>query len=192
MRISIPPSLTKIGENFSDVEIPHDSKLEIIEDSAFMCCIFDSFNIPQFVTKIGNNLFDSCLNLTYLSISEYLNIVQFESDSQLLSIGERSLSHSSFYEIVIPASVIKIEESAFARCGKLQKVDFEKGSKLQNIGKHAFSFTLLFDLTFPEELKEFGDELSKADKHISHVYIIICFFKLILSLYASLYHTFII
>ena len=61
-----------------------------------MCCIFDSFYIPQFVTKIGNNSFDSCLNLTYFSISK---------NSQLTTIGNEAFGWAPIRYFYFPENL---------------------------------------------------------------------------------------
>ncbi len=73
-----------------------------------------SYIIPATVTTIGDNAFDSCSNLSSITI---------EPNSKLITIGINAFSNcSSLTKITIPATVTDIGPSAFIFCDKLSIV----------------------------------------------------------------------
>lgn len=104
--------------------------------------------IPASVTEISDNVFASCPKLAWLEVSEE-NEVYASEDGALLNknrtrliawpsaegdivlndsittIGSYALQDTAINSLVIPSSVLKIEEGAFASCEELLWVKFE-------------------------------------------------------------------
>ena len=81
-----------------------------IEERAFAdCTSLTSINIPETVTRLGDNAFSGCESLETVVLNEGLR-----------EIGAGAFANcSSLKEIIIPASVTKIDESAFDGCDEL-------------------------------------------------------------------------
>ena len=60
----------------------------------------------------------------------------------------------SLHELLIPPSVTKICEHAFANCSDLRKVEIPTNSNLQTIEKCAFSNSNIEEIYFPKSLNE--------------------------------------
>lgn len=72
----------------------------------------------------------------YVFQSSSLKNVEFEANSQLENIGQVSFCGTNLEEIVIPDSVVEIDQYAFDRCNSLRTVIIS--SNLNNIGVDAF------------------------------------------------------
>ena len=66
-------------------------------------------------------------------------------------IGKNAFSNSTITELILPASVKKIEEGAFYSCSNLEKVTLNEG--LETIGKNAFSETGIKEIIVPKSVK---------------------------------------
>lgn len=66
-------------------------------------------------------------------------------------IGKNAFSNSTITELILPASVKKIEEGAFYGCSNLEKVTLNEG--LETIGKNAFSETGIKEIIVPKSVK---------------------------------------
>lgn len=88
-----------------------------------------SYTVPSSVTTIFHSAFDYCENLTTLN---------FAADSKLTTIESSAFSHCSDIsgEVVLPASVVTIDDYAFYHAGKWST--FKIGSKVTSIGTYAF------------------------------------------------------
>lgn len=83
--------------------------------------------------------------------------VQFEENSQLITIEDFTFQETSITQINIPASVETIGLQAFNSCTGLESVTFEEGSALTTIGVSAFQSTAIKNLQIPasvETIKE--------------------------------------
>ena len=89
--------------------------------------------IPKHVTKIGKYAFSCCNSLTK---------IDFQSNSELKIIGNRSFNESSTKSIIIPRSVYIIGSKAFNKCKEIKTIDFQNESELKIIGKKLFNFHL--------------------------------------------------
>ena len=87
-----------------------------IGEKAFIGCSLTSIIIPDSVTSIGRNAFQSCTSLTSIT---------FGTSSKLTSIGlESFLFCNSLTSITIPESVTNISHAAFISCKNLTAVTF--------------------------------------------------------------------
>jgi len=123
-------NITKyIGSN-SVVNIPpkiQNLPVTSIGDWAFQSCTnLTSVTIPNSVISIGYRAFYECRNLTSLNIPD-----------SVVNIGEYAFSFcNSLKSITVPKNVIYIEESAFAECASLTSVTI--GNSVKSIGDRAF------------------------------------------------------
>ena len=74
-------------------------------------------------------------------------------------VGEDAFYNSSITSIIIPATVISIEEYAFGLCYNLTTVTFASESQLQTIGNYSFYYSLeLLEINLPDTLTSIGQE----------------------------------
>lgn len=147
----IPSAIKRIGsccfqncKSLKNVQFPDDSKLEVIETSAFSCSSLESIKIPKHVSVISDYAFFLCQK-----IQSFI----FESDSELNSIGKSAFESSSFTSLSVPKSVSIIGESAFYSCKNLQAIQFDSDSELSFIGKSAFELTSIINISIPNKVK---------------------------------------
>ena len=99
-----------------------------------------SIEIPNGVTKIGDNAFYSYKTLTSITIP-----------SSVTTLGGDSFSLcNNLTSITLPNSVTSIGNSCFSSCSKLENVVLSEN--LDSIGSGAFSFTKLTDLIIPNSV----------------------------------------
>jgi hypothetical protein len=88
----------------------------------------DSYTVPETVTFIAEYAFQNCGGLTS---------VHFSPSSLLTGIGQRGFSGcSNLKSIVLPESVISIEESAFGWCSSLESIVIPE--KITSIERYTF------------------------------------------------------
>lgn len=106
-----------------------------IANDAFESCFnLTSVTIPNTVTVIGDSAFDLCLGLTNVVIPD-----------SVTTIGRFAFYGCSFEKVEIPGSVISLGESAFGECKKLETVKFN-GTR-----KQWKALTDGNDIGFPED-----------------------------------------
>lgn len=106
-----------------------------------------TYSIPAGVTKIGNNAFLTCCNLTSISIP-----------GSVTAIGEDAFMHClNLKSITIPSGVTSIGGGAFQSCIQLQSVTVSEGVK--KIPEYCFfGCNRLMKLTLPHTLESIGKE----------------------------------
>ena len=129
--------------NFEEIIIPNDSKLQTIGKSAFFSSAIKRINITSSVTSIGEYAFSQCEQLEEIIIPIIQNL-------KLLNVMLFFLQKSS--ASILPASVTSIEERTFSQCEQLEKIIIPSDSKLETIGKHAFSSSALKSITIPSSV----------------------------------------
>ena len=135
-----------------------------LNDALFDTILFASrtiteFCVPSFIKYIGSSSFNSCVNL---------NSIEFEENSQLVSIGKKSFENTHIQKIVIPKHVKEIEDDAFKICFHLKKIEFCEDSELESIGSSAFFFTKISHIQIPKQVKEIR-EMAFNFPHIKSV-----------------------
>lgn len=149
--------------------------VEIIDEAEFNHRIGKRFKdqeeivVPAWIRTIENKAFDSCANLTWISLPEGIK-----------GIGERAFNGcAALKNIVIPQSVETIGRGAFRDCSALTNIEIPRGVKeigewvfmgcraletvvlpnsVTHIGTQAFcDCKALTHLTLPETLTDFGN-----------------------------------
>ena len=132
--VEIPNTWTSIGDeafyqcsSLTSVSFESGSQLSTIGsgafpvDGAFAYSGLTSITLPASLTSIGTWAFLGCSSLT---------TINFESGSQLTTIGRGIFQSSGLTSITLPASLTSIGDSAFYDCSSLTSVSFESGSQL--------------------------------------------------------------
>lgn len=140
-----------------------------IGDFAFFGVDARTFTLPDTLTSIGNNAFNSCRNLTDICIpANVVNLGKsaFYSCEKLktvtLSQKTANIGESAFMwchaleNITVPASVQSIGCRAFYGCEKLKNVKIPSDSSLKSIGEEAFYETALTSFTIPAKMESIG------------------------------------
>lgn len=82
--------------------------------------------IPEDIIGIGNHAFDGAVHLEKLVLPEGLQYIGTEDDGSYSSKGV--FWRTGLKELMIPKSVIHIQEGAFRYCSALQKITVEEGN----------------------------------------------------------------
>jgi len=107
-----------------------ESEIDLPEYAFYKCDILKSIFIPATVTSLGKSAFH---------IASYVEVITFESGSNLNFVGKQAFSSSnSLQSIIIPSGVTSLGDSVFAYSADLEAITFESGSKLHTIGEWAF------------------------------------------------------
>ena len=117
--ISIPPSVTKIG------------------DWGFRgCSSLTSITIPPSVTEIGGSAFDGCSNLTSISVSKDNKVYDSREDCNAIIHTESNTLIRGCENTFIPPSITQIVKGTFFGCSSLTSVSIP--TSVTEIGEYAF------------------------------------------------------
>lgn len=103
-------------------------------------CIFEK-TVIIIPTKINHKSHEyTVIGIYQKAFKKTQNIktIQFQVDSELLTIGKRAFYLSQIECISIPVNLHEIHEEAFFNCEKLHEINIPINSKLQFIGQNAF------------------------------------------------------
>lgn len=151
--VVIPSFIRKIGsfafnncEFIKSIEVPEDSKLEIIEKHAFYNSSIEAITIPANVSDLREKWCSGTSKLTSITISPSNKFYKYLNDAYIMS--EMSPESGTFdvlhfarrdiKEAIIPKDVKMIDANAFDCCKQLNHVEIPVDSVLQEIGKFAF------------------------------------------------------
>lgn len=119
-------------ENEDVVSVTIPDTVQKIGESAFCgCCCLSELIIPETVEEIGEEAFYDCVCLSdddgFVIVRDVLYEYFGESEEVTVPDGIRTIgcycfSDDNIKTITLPASVCKIEESAFYLCKNLQRV----------------------------------------------------------------------
>ena len=115
------------------------ASLSEIETDAFKnCSALEQIDLPVSLTGLQGGAFSGCTSLRSISIEEgnayYKSAGGILYDNQMTKFLHVPAALEG--EVVIPETVIRIENGDFAGCGKLQKVTV--GANVERIGDQAF------------------------------------------------------
>ena len=114
-------------------------------------------NVPYTVTEIGSAAFQSCYQLTSVTIPNGIE-----------SIGNSAFAGVQFSEITLPTSLRTIGSNAFQSCDELKKIVIPEG--VETIGDRAFSYCYsLQKLELPSTLTSIGDNVVLNNYNLSAV-----------------------
>ncbi|MGM9665411.1 MAG: leucine-rich repeat protein, partial [Eubacteriales bacterium] len=144
-KIVIPSTVTTIGSNafqnctaITEINIP--SSVTSMGGSAFYGCtalytvdIAENGNIKS----IGDSTFYNCKSLTIIDLSKFIALQTIESNAFRGAFNTGGTTTEQIKEIVIPATVTTIGDSAFNGCKRVLKVILSRD--LTSIGNTAFS-----------------------------------------------------
>lgn len=112
------------------------------------------------VKVIGNHAFKNCRDIHTLTLP-----------NSIVTIGDNAFSSCAFETVEIPASVEKINQSAFYGCNKLMSITFAEDGSLSYIGPYAFSCSVLESIELPSGLKTVGDHAFESCSKLVEVVI---------------------
>ena len=141
----LAPCLFWDNQIIEEVVLP-DTLVNISGDTFYNSANLKKVNIPRNVKFMGNNPFAGCPNIEVINESPYFNLVDGilynkdftrliyypiskKDDKYKIKEGCRILGKHSFYlcdtlkEIVIPSSIIKLENNPFSGCTKINLVN---------------------------------------------------------------------
>lgn len=153
--VSLPNSLTTINtgafsscKSLTQITLP---ELTTLGWGVFFNCGLQSIVLPESLSKIPDETFQSCDKLEYISIPE-----------SIVSIGEEAFDWcKSLKRIYIPESVTTVGERAFRECVSLQEINIPES--ITSLGRSSFerceslesiiipeSISIISDYTFDE------------------------------------------
>lgn len=174
--ITIPSSVTSIGNRaFSSnrdlMEINVDSENVNYSSMSGVFYNYDktqllqyptlkigAFTVPSSVTKIGEEAFGGCINLSSVNIP-----------SSVTSIGEYAFKEcKSLRNIVIPDSMTSIEQGVFTGCSNIISIIIP--SSVTSIGYYAFQGCSLTSVAIPSSVTSIGDMCFESNADLAKVY----------------------
>lgn len=151
-KVLVPEGVTELApclfwdnQVIEEVVLP-DTLVNISGDTFYNSANLKKVNIPKNVKFMGNNPFAGCPNIEVINESPYFNLadgvlynkdftrliyypISKKDDRYEIKEGCRILGKHSFYlcdnlkEVVIPASIIKLENNPFSGCTKINLIN---------------------------------------------------------------------
>lgn len=128
-------------QNFAPAAL--SDALQTLGSSAFKGTAITEIAVPQTITALENNVFNSCKQLQKVTLPLTLR-----------TIGSSTFQNcSALSEMVVPEAVTTIGENAFSGCSALSSITLPE--TLTKIGSYAFSgCSALTELTIPSSVEE--------------------------------------
>lgn len=152
-------TVTTINENaFTDFkieEVEFNESIKSIKKNAFKNCKnIHSITIPSNVIEIGSNAFEGCEGLTSIIVEDENEIYDSRDNCNAIIETETGTLISGCPTTIIPNSVTKIGDNAFAYMSNMNKiVDISEG--VISIGNRAFvDCSTMKGINFPTTLEE--------------------------------------
>lgn len=121
----------------------NDDKSDIFDVICFVSCDLKKIKIPSFIKKIGPYSFCHRFNI---------KLVEFESNSSLISIEDGAFYHSGLKKISIPSNIKCIDTNAFYMCLNLVDADISNCLNLDKIERYAFYRCNVKHFTVPKNV----------------------------------------
>lgn len=170
--IEIPNTVKQIGEyafyhlNLDSISFSNNSQYKEIGTKTFAGISYCSFTFPN-VTIISKEAFSKS-NIKSILIPSTVTIIDdaafiessiemiiFESNSQLMMIGDYAFNMTKMNTISIPPSVVSIGNYAFYK-STLTSIIISEDSNLESIGDYAFGNTNFKNINIPNSVKTVG------------------------------------
>ena len=157
--IMMPKGLTKISSyvfsnnTISSLSFEEGSIATVIERNAFSDqakSIKGTLEIPASVTSINFWAFTGALDV---------NLLTFEKNSKLITLGEAVFTNNIIKKVVIPSSLVTVgsggQGGAFTNAG-IEELIFEENSHLETIASLAFQTNNISSVVIPKSVKTIG------------------------------------
>lgn len=183
--ITIPPSVTKIGENafycthsLKKVIIPSNSKLQAIEKDTFYDSKIECLEIQSKSIELKEGWCNFTRNLKDITINPRHERYRCQYNKIIIGktkIDQKKYDQLVFYsrdirgEITIPDFIEHICTSCFSFCNQITKIKFPKESKLKTINDFAFSNVLIRKISIPSSVTIIGKSSFEYCKELSEV-----------------------
>lgn len=149
--IHIPSSVISIDKgaffnckNMIRLSFSPDSKLEIIEETAFEYCGIKKVRFPSSLMIIGQESFNNCP----------LEIIKFPLEGKLDFIGACAFKESKIRKIEFPKSLKILSQGAFNKSLNLNEIVFHEDSELEVIFNKTFSeCDNIVHVKYPESIR---------------------------------------
>lgn len=146
--IKISPD-NKVFSNLNDqIFLKKSTENGIFDVVSFVSRNCKKIKIPSYIKILGIGALYSCANV---------DEIEFENDSKLEFISDKSFVQTGIEFITIPSHVNHIGKWCFGNCYKLQKIDFEKNSELKTLDENALSCSSIESLSIPSSIVKFGE-----------------------------------
>lgn len=159
--VELPKSLATIWEYAFNgctalKKITFPDGLKAIRDNAFLGCTeLESASISKSVQNIGNGIFASCTKLCKITVAADNTVYDSRDDCNAIIVSATNELLQGCLETVIPTTVTRIGNSAFAG---FPFKEFVIPDNIISLGDHAFeTCTNLTSVTIPEGVTEIGN-----------------------------------
>ncbi|MCR5582061.1 MAG: leucine-rich repeat protein, partial [Eggerthellaceae bacterium] len=172
--IVLPSSLTSLGEaafenctSLGNVTLP--SSLTVVPAKAFRNSSIETVTMSDNVTSIGASAFSNCLFFSHIYLTDTaVGAATTGIPSHLQTIGDSAFAGTYLEDdIVLPASLKRLECSAFALDRFIQNLDLTEG--LESIGTGAFNQLSITSMTFPDSLLTIDDGIFIDNTYLTEV-----------------------
>lgn len=206
--VKMPDSITEIGGhsfyNCSKLEfLTLSNSLKVIDNYAFYnCTSLKEITFPNSLININERAFWNCTGLTHITIPGSVRSVGDSAftgcaATVIFNEGLEMIGKTAFCDIlnetlIIPDSVIEIDQYAFSNCKNLTKVvtgtnlvkigsetfkgiksltsvDFSKSQNLQSIGASSFQGTNITSAIIPDSVTNIGDSAFSRCAHLTEL-----------------------
>ncbi len=144
------------------IEIPINSKLQTIEQSAFAYTCIENLSIPSRVTELKESWCFQTENIKKNDVSSSNQYYKgYENNKMIISKTKNKYNRLIFCardieKVTNPNFIEHIDSCAFNKCLKLKNIEIPKDSKLKTICMSAFLDSGLVIFVIPSHVAQFG------------------------------------